>query len=152
MDLVSLLEYASDVCGSFWLSQHWRTREANLISGHLSLLRHGFPMMANPQSKFQSMIWQRKGFCSRWIMTISITIFGMLFLQCIMSYYFTRCKSRRYIFLFPKQDDSLFLLLPSACEFGLFPYPLSLLPHLQKWNNTPFTELWLIKRNYVIYL
>lgn len=60
--MFSLLEYASYVYGSFWLSLHWRTREPRPTSGHLSLLRHDFPMMANPQSKFQSMIWQIKGF------------------------------------------------------------------------------------------
>lgn len=101
--MFSLLEYASDVYGSFSLSLHWRTREPSPTSGHLSLICHDFPMMASPQSKFQSMTWQRKGFCSRWIMTISITTFGMLFLQCVISYYFMRCKSRRrYIPLFPK--------------------------------------------------
>lgn len=143
--------------GSFWLSLHWRTREPNPTSGHLSLLRHGFPMMANPQSKFQSMIWQRKGFCSRWTMTISITIFGMLFLQCIMSYYLQDVSLEEDILLSSPTKMILFsfltLLLTKCVWIWQFPYPLSLLPHLQKWNkDTPFTELWLIMRNYVIYL
>lgn len=97
--MFSLPEYASYVYGFFLLPLHQRTKEPSPTSCPLSLTRHDFLMMANLPSKFQSEIWQRKRFCPRWIMTASIAIFGMLFLEYIISYH---SKSRRYISLFPK--------------------------------------------------